>query len=194
MERRRKQKTRPVTHSIQNAASIQGQVIGQHNTITMNYRSEIKEASARFTPFHLTIRLSADSLPDAYGKRKLKADLLIVSIGNTGTDPSYVSHFGLEVLIDGEARTAIFEVSCRSFPTNHRLKDEGPVLQGQRRTYYVHAAQLSADLQRWGEKITFKEAFVEDEVGNRYTTSVSDELTTWLLSFPPPRKYPYSLL
>src|SRR2546423_1885608 len=122
MERRRKQKNRPVTTSIQNDAPIQGQVIGEYNTINVNYHSEIKEASASFSPFNLTIRLSADSLPNAYGQRKPKADLLIVSIGNTGTDPSYVSHFGLEVIINGESRTAIFEVSCRSFPTNQHLK------------------------------------------------------------------------
>ncbi len=112
---------------------------------------------------------------------------------NVDAPPIYISHIGLEAMIDGELRTVICEISPRFSPTNPYLKEEGPLEPGRGRLYPVHAPRLSAQLQACGENIVLKEAFVEDENRNRYSTAISHDLAMWLLSFSPARKYPYSL-
>jgi len=142
---------------------------------------------------NLSICLRQESPPNPYGQRDSDTTLLAFSIRNAGSVPSYISSTGLEVIIDGENRTVIYEISRRSFPTNQYLKEEEPLLPGQCHTYLVDARGLSAQLQAGGENIVLKEAYVEDEIGNKYSTVISSDLTTWLLGFPPGKKYPYSL-
>ncbi len=142
---------------------------------------------------NLSICLRQESPPNPYGHRDSNPTLLAFSIRNGGNIPSYISSVGLEVIIDGETRTVIYEISRRSFPTNQYLKEEEPLLPGQCHTYLVDARRLSAQLQAGGENIVLKEAYVEDEIGNKYSTAISSDLATWLLGFPPGKKYPYSL-
>ena len=141
----------------------------------------------------LNIRLRQESPPNPYGTRSPDTTLLAFSISNGGSDPSYISSIGLEALIDGEFRTVIYEISRRSFPTNQYLKEEEPLQPGQCHVYLVHAPRLSAQLQACGENIVLKEAYVEDEMGNKYTTVISSDLAIWLLSFPPAKKHSYPL-
>lgn len=143
--------------------------------------------------FNLQIHLSQESPPNPYGFRSHNTTLLAFSIRNLGRAPSYISFIGLEALIDGEFRTVICEISRRSFPTNQYLKEEEALLPGQCHTYFVDASRLSAQLQACGENIVLKEAYVEDEIGNKYRTEIFSDLAVWLLGFPPARKYPYSL-
>ncbi len=144
--------------------------------------------------FNLSIRLRQEAPPNINEIRDSNTTLLAFSISNGGSQPAYISSIGLEALIDGISRTIVCEISRRAFPTNLYVKEEAPVLPGQCHTYLVHAPRLSTQLQACGENIVLQKAYVEDEIGKTYTCAVPPDVASWLISFSPAKKYPYSLL
>jgi len=177
-------------YQIHNEEQVLVQVVAEDSAIHQ-YIYTADPAFASSSRFKLHLRLTTEALPNHYGNRDLNTTLLIFCVGNGGSAPSYISSIGLEALIDGEPRTVVCEVSSRSFPTNQNLKEEDPLPSGQGRVYFVHAPTLSARLQECGETIVLKEAYVEDEIGNRYSIEISPDLSLWLLRFPRVKRYPY---
>ncbi len=172
---------------IQNDGLTQGQIIGGYcNKYEQNFYTYPETCL-------LSLHLTQEATPNPYGCRGPNTTLLAFLVGNRGSVQAYISCVGLLVVVDGETRPVNFEISRRIFPTNHNLKEESPLQPGEGRTYLVHAPRLSAQLHTCGENIVLQEAYVEDEVGNKYSEAISDDLTRWLLNFPQARKYPYSL-
>jgi hypothetical protein len=122
-----------------------------------------------------------------------KHSLFIISVQNAGTVPSYIDAIGLEVLVNGERKKFTFVDFAKSFPPHSET--ENPIQPGQKRNYPFPVDGLYAQLKSYGESVYPAEVFVEDAIGNVYSTIIPHDIVDWMLSFPDKMlKYPYNLL
>lgn len=140
--------------------------------------------------FNLKIELDQVNVPSPYGHTapQVKNTVFIISILNTGTVPSYINSIGIGVIIDGKICEGTFYDFINPLVPLPNPEHEKPLEPGQKRNYPFSAPELSIQLKRLGENMFPKEVYVHDQIGNRYKETISDDLATWLLSFPSIRK------
>lgn len=112
------------------------------------------------------------------------ANLVVVTVANSGSAPAYIDGFCFRAIVDGEEKS--FTLLNLNDPALDLAnpKPNTPVESGRKLTYYFRLAAL-AQIWQYGLTITPTEVVAYDQLGNKHIGSLSDNLKNELQAYRP---------